>query len=67
MLTAQEPFAGMVPLTGDPKTRVIVPIAGAHVGSLSQSVVADGRSATCKPEGNASVNVTPVKAIELEF
>lgn len=66
-LTEQEPFAGMVPPAGDPNTRVVTPVGGAHSGSPLQVVVADGRSATCKPEGNASVNVTSVKATELEF
>lgn len=66
-LTVHELLAGIVPPVGDPNVSAVAPAAGAQVGVPPQVVVADGVAATCRPEGSASVNVTPVSAMEFEF
>ena len=52
---------------GEPKVSEVAVAAGAHVGVPPQVVVAVGVEATCKPVGNASVKVTPVRAMEFEL
>ena len=66
-LTVQELFAGMDAPVGEPKVRVVAPAPGAQVGVPPQVVVAVGVVATCKPVGNVSVKVTPVRAMEFEL
>jgi hypothetical protein len=67
ILTVHELFAGMVAPVGDPNVRFVAPAVGAQVGVPPQVVVAIGVAATCRPVGNASVKVTPVKAMEFEL
>ena len=66
-LTVQELLAGMEAPVGKPKLREVAPEPGFHVGAPPHVVVAVGVAATCKPEGNASVKATPVRAMEFEL
>jgi len=64
--TVQNPFVvptlpGIVPPVGFPNVRLVAPPAGAQVGEPPQVVLAAGVAATSTPEGNVSVNVSPVK------
>ena len=45
-LTVQELLAGIVPLVGDPKLKLVAPAAGAQVGVPPQVVLAEGVEAT---------------------
>ena len=58
---------GTVPPVGFPNTRFVSPAAGAQVGPPPHVVLAAGVAATSTPEGNASVNVSPVKATLFSF
>lgn len=66
-LIVQELPAGIVAPTGEPKVSNEAPAPGAQVGVPPQVVAATGVAATCKPLGNASVKVTPLRAIEFEL
>ena len=66
-LTVQELLAGIIPLVGDPKIRLVAPADGAQVGVPPQVVLAEEAEATCRPEGSVSANATPFNAIEFGF
>ncbi len=52
--------AGILAPVGLPNVNVLPPGVGFQVGAPPQVVLAAGVSATCKPTGKISVNVTPV-------
>ena len=66
-LTVHEPLAGIVPPAGAPKARVVFPAAGDQVGVPPHVVTAEGIAATCRPDGRASLKVTPVRLTEFAF
>jgi len=68
-LTVQELPAGIEAPRGEPNVSDVAPAPGAQVGAgiPPQVVAAAGVAATCKPLGNASVNVTPVRGMEFEL
>jgi hypothetical protein len=59
-LTVQVPLAVMVPPL---KVNEVAPAAGEKAGLPQPDVPVFGVAATCKPEGNESVNATPVSAV----